>query len=186
MPLKPPDAILITPAHSPGVSDADTSELVDTEEIYATSKEETLSEEALAAQQLAAKKLAAQLRATEKKLTLEDIEEFNRRISDASSRSGSTVSEHEDASGESSQKSLREKVFAEALKRAEKDKSDGGSEGEDEASSKKSESTTEGTKQKELSVIKEEKSKLLKRGKMDLNRANNFLFHIFTSLITFH
>ena len=165
MPLKPPDAILITPAHSPGASDADTSELVDTEEIYATSKEASLSEEALAAQQLAAKKLATQLRANEKKLTLDDIEEFNRRISEASSRSGSTVSEHEDASGESSRKqSLRERVFEEALKRAEKDKSEGSSEGEDEGSSKKSISTSEGTKQKELSVIKEEKPKMMKRG----------------------
>ena len=165
MPLKPPDAILITPAHSSGVSDADTSELVDTDEIYATSKEASLSEEAIAAQKLAAKKLATQLKSSEKKLTLEDIEEFNKRISEASSRTGSTVSENEDASGEASRKSLGDKAFEEAIKRAEKEKKETSSEDEDhDESSKKSESTTEGSRQKELSMIKEEKPKFTKPG----------------------
>ena len=55
---------------------------------------------------------------TEKKLTLDDIEEFNRRISEASSRSGSCVSENEESGGDSSRKNLREHVFEDALKMA--------------------------------------------------------------------
>ena len=53
MPLKVPDAIRVTPAVSLAASDADTSELVDTEEIYGTSKEASISEEALAQHRIA-------------------------------------------------------------------------------------------------------------------------------------
>jgi len=164
MPLKVPDAIRVTPAVSLAASDADTSELVDTEEIYATSKEASISEEALAQQQLAAKKLAAQLRTTEKKLTLDDIEEFNRRISDASSRSGSCVSENEDSGEDASRKSLRDHVFEDALKKVDQDRKEVSS--EDEESQKRSETPTEGSKEKELASIKEERYVMKKTGKL--------------------
>ena len=58
MALKVPGAKLLTPAIS--ISDEDTSDFLDTEEIYAASKEGTISEEIVEAQKLAAKKLAAE------------------------------------------------------------------------------------------------------------------------------
>ena len=172
MPLKVPDAIRVTPAGSLIASDADTSELVDTEEIYATSKEASISEEALAQQQLAAKKLAAQLRTTEKKLTLDDIEEFNRRISEASSRSGSCVSDNEDSSEDVSRKSLRDRdqVFEDALKKVDRDKKEVSS--EDEECTKRSETPTEGSKEKELASIKEERYVIKKCGMLYVHNLN--------------
>ena len=162
MPLKVPEAIRVTPAGSLAASDADTSELVDTEEIYATSKEASVSEEAIAQQQLAAKKLAAQLRTTEKKLTLDDIEEFNRRISEASSRSGSCVSENEESGGDSSRKNLRDKVFEDALKMVDQDRKDISSEDED--TQNKSETPKEDSKERDLASIKEQRYALKKPG----------------------
>ena len=171
MPLKVPDAIRVTPAVSIGASDEDTSEFLDTEEIYAASRDATISEaqkeaqEAIIeAQKLAAKKLAAQLKKVEKaekKLTLDDIEEFNRRISGASSRSASTVSENESTSGEESRKSIKKvSLLQDALKKAGQDQQDVSSEEEE---PKESEATPEAPGDKELVSEKEEKS-MLKEG----------------------
>ena len=152
MPLKVPDAILLTPAGSIGASDEDTSEFLDTEEIYAASKEASISEEVLAAQQVAAKKLASQIKSAEKKLTLDDIEEYNKRVSEASSRSGSTGSIEPQSPG------LRKGTLEAALEKVDKDKKEISS---DEDEPKKSDSTTEsrkGSGPKDLSSIQEEQS----------------------------
>ena len=130
MPLKVPDAIRVTSARS---SDEDTSEFLDTEEIYAASKDATLSEEVLEAQQqqeAAAKKLAAQLKKAEKK-SLDDLEQWNKAFSGTSSRSASTVSENESIPEKESRKSIkRGSLLQDALKKADQDQKDVSSEEE--------------------------------------------------------
>ena len=160
MPLKP--QVLLTPAGSErGGSDDDTSEFLDTEEIYAASKEASISEEAAEAQKLAAKKLAKQLKSAEKKLTLDDIEEYHQRISAGSSRSGSTTSE-DDGGPRSpiSPKSSKRGVLEVALEKAKLDHKETSSEEDEPKTPKSSTRSEKDSKEKDLEcIIEEERSK---------------------------
>ena len=125
MPLQVPTAKFLTPAGSVATSEEDTSEFLDTEEIYAPSKDATLSEEIGDGQRLSVK--GVQKKTTkEKKLAAEDLEELERKVS------GVSLSEHERAElKESREAPKRESALQDALDKVDQDKEEMFSEEED-------------------------------------------------------
>ena len=168
MPLNIPKAIRVTAAPSAVASDEDTSEFLDTEEIYqSASKSLPVSEEIIQARRLEAEaKLELQRQAKkkldkEKKLTLDDIEEFNRvvsrrRISGESSRSASTVSEHEKTEDKESGKRIkRVSIIQDALENADQDVQEVSSEEETDSESDVDEDEEPEPKRGDEPILKE-------------------------------